>query len=107
MSDRIDHAAKAREALNAALENPAEGQVTDPWLLAAQALATLALVEQQRIATLIALAESCHPLLREQVADDAAATLTVAREHDDERLGGWHELAPDIAAALGIEVRDA
>lgn len=33
------------------------------------------------------------------------ATLTVAREHDDEGLGGWHELAPDVAAALGIEVR--
>ena len=54
MSDRIDHAAEAREYIAAAL-----GAVTaDPAVivaLLAQAEATLALVEQQRIANLIAL----------------------------------------------------
>lgn len=55
MTERIDHVAEAREHLQAAKENPADATLhTDPWLLAAQVHATLALVEQQRIANLIA-----------------------------------------------------
>lgn len=57
MTEQIDHAAEARRALAAATETPAEGVVSDPWLLAAQVHATLALVEQQRIANLLALAQ--------------------------------------------------
>lgn len=45
----IDHAAEARKALNAAIEVPADVEAAaDPWLLAAQVHATLALVEAQR-----------------------------------------------------------
>ncbi|WP_323986248.1 hypothetical protein [Microbacterium plantarum] len=55
MTKRMDHAAEARRALRAAAEDPADIEGTDPWLLAAQVHATLALVEQQRIANLIAL----------------------------------------------------
>jgi hypothetical protein len=56
MTDRIDHAAEARTALAKAQMNPADADViTDPWLLAAQVHATLALVEQHRIANLIEL----------------------------------------------------
>jgi len=58
MTDRIDHAAEARAALKGAQMNPADADViTDPWLLAAQVHATLALVEQQRLANLITLAQ--------------------------------------------------
>ena len=52
MSERIDHAAEAREWLVAAARHP--GAV---FAALAQAEATLALVEQQRIANLIALGE--------------------------------------------------
>ena len=53
MSERIDHAAEARERIDAAARHP--GAVSTAIL--AQAEATLALVEQQRIANLIALGE--------------------------------------------------
>ena len=53
---RIDHAKEARRALRAAAETPSDVEtVADPWILSAQVHATLALVEQQRIANLIAL----------------------------------------------------
>lgn len=54
MSDRIDHAAEALNALGAITGvDQATNQIT--LALEAQARATLALVEQQRIANLIAL----------------------------------------------------
>ena len=63
MSERIDHAGQARTALAAAAASPADASVqTDPWLLAAQVHATLALVEQQRIANLISLGSQKHDL---------------------------------------------
>ncbi len=65
-----------------------------------------ALVEQQRIANLIALAGSRNPILRDQVAEDAAEALATFHEHADLALGGWHEVRPDIAAALGIKAVD-
>ncbi len=61
MSDNIDHAAEARSLL---ADNPGAPERGPEWgavlALAASAHATLALVEQQRIANLIALA-NCHP----------------------------------------------
>ena len=63
MADRIDHAAEARTALSSAAEKPADASVvTDPWLLAAQVHATLALVEQKRIANLIAIYSAQGPV---------------------------------------------
>lgn len=63
MTERIDHAAESRAALAAAAATPADAEVlADPWLLAAQVHATLALVEQQRIANIIALGARKHDL---------------------------------------------
>ena len=53
MSERIDHAAEAREWIDAAARHP--GAISTAIL--AQAEAMLALVEQQRIANLIALGQ--------------------------------------------------
>ena len=101
MTDRIDHATEARRLISAV---PARD--TYARTAYAQVHATLALVEQQRIANLIALAGSRNPILREQVAEDAAEALATFHEHADLALGGWHEVRPDIAAALGIEAVD-
>ena len=99
MTDRIDHAAEALALLNLAAAAQHQG---DPrhLIAAAQVNATLALVEQQRIATLIALADS--------------TTSTVAHRQTEEALYGrvvTHvalapPLRPNIAAALGIEAVD-
>lgn len=67
----------------------------------AQVHATLALVEQQRIANLIALGVlGEHAILTEQVSEDAAVSLI---EHKDHAMGGYFQLKPEIAEALGIE----
>ena len=99
MSERIDHAAIAREQLRTAapwLSSAGRsdlGQVAN--ILAAQGHATLALVEQQRIANLIALAAGGHggPTGFEHEAMDALGVLGTPHHL---RLG------PDIAAALKI-----
>lgn len=59
------------------------------------------LAEQQRISNLIALA-SLDPRqsLRDQVATDAINTLTDSHVHN---VGGWLQLKPEIAQALGVE----
>lgn len=108
MTDRIDHAALAAQMARDALSTSRSGAQVIAGMLAAtaQAHATLALVEQQRVANLIALAGSRNPILREQVAEDAAEALATFHEHADLALGGWHEVRPDIAAALGIEAVD-
>lgn len=58
MADRIDHAAKARRNIDGLHDYQAEEGMTDESMLTvaieAQTHATLALVEQQRIANLIA-----------------------------------------------------
>ena len=79
---KIDHAAAARAALDAASATPAEGVLTDPWLLSAQVHATLALVEQQRIASLVAL-----------------------RQADSDVIGDfeWEDVDRDIREGLGLE----
>ena len=90
MTDRIDHAAVAHDIL---AHVPTNGGVTySDWMAEAQAHATLALVEQQRIANLIALADGDTHL-------STTAYLQLAVE------AGIHpaEFRPDIAAALGIE----
>lgn len=97
MSDRIDHAAVARKYIAAAF-----GEATaDPAgvvALLAQAEATLALVEQQRIANLIALGYG-HTSPSGDVVGEARRALV-------ERTGAdRHQLRPDVAAALGIEVQ--
>ena len=89
MSERIDHAAEAREWIDAAARHP--GAVSTAIL--AQAEATLALVDQQRIANLIALA-AMDPDGLGQSAYSALAAMSPDRRRTI--------LAPDIAAALGI-----
>ena len=92
MSERINHAARARierDALNDVLSD--EG-ITDASIVATAILvqvhATLALVEQQRIANLIAL----H---RHEVKYDIGSW---SRLYDE-----GEELRPEIKEALGIE----
>ena len=89
MSDRIDHAAEAVALLNLAAAPQHQG---DPRHLisASQVHATLALVEQQRIANEITL-----------------ATLTYEIEDAHDAIGQRALMAlPDIAAALGIKAVD-
>jgi hypothetical protein len=71
-------------------------------VIAVLAEAAKALVEQVRIANLVALANSHHPVLVGKVATDAADALTEWHSHDDSALGGWSELRPEVAAALGV-----
>lgn len=106
MSEWIDHAAIADSRLAAALPWLSSagrsdlGQVAN--ILAAQGHATLALVEQQRIANLIALAgvdsrdDEGLDLLRAEASDRLAQWVPTST--DDEHP----EIHPDIAAALGI-----
>ena len=96
MSDRIDHAAEAVALLNLAAAAQHQG---DPrhLIAAAQAHATLALVEQQRIANLIALTKETFAAYE---ACEALGTFAVAK--CGEQIG----LRPEIAAALGIKVVD-
>lgn len=95
MSDRIDHAAEALDELESVQLHFDEGMNGTARATIALTHATLALVEQQRIANLIALAH-------------------VADQHDNvsplestawEALGvpGSGVMRPDIAAALGVE----
>ena len=98
MTDRIDHAAEARKHIDWAHEQQSvegcwEGSARD-YALIAQAQATLALVEQQRLANVIALSRESF------AAHEACEALgTFATAKHGEQIG----LRPDIAAALGIE----
>lgn len=88
---RIDHAAKAQKRIQWINEwQEREGDTAETHLadaMVAQAEATLALVEQQRIASLVALA-----------VEDLTFLGRAARE-----ALGYSAFHPDIAAALGIE----
>lgn len=91
----MSHVKEAVEALKAAQETPADENVTDPWLLAAQVHATLALVEQQRIANLIAMRE---------LPEAGNALLKASAECDEHgRVTGQAIIRPEISEALGIE----
>ena len=74
-----------------------EVEVITATLALAQVHATLALVEQQRIANLAALAKETFAA---HEASEALGTFAAAKP--GERIG----LRPDIAAALGIEAVD-
>ena len=93
MSERIDHAAEAREWIDAAARHP--GAISTAIL--AQAEAMLALVEQQRIANLIALV-AADPDGLGRSAYSALAVMSSDRQRTI--------LDPDIAAALGIGDHD-
>lgn len=79
MADRIDHAAEARDTLTE-VGYPASNEGA---MLHALTHATLALVEQQRIANLIALGEECVGPGRDEVGRSA-------------------ELRPDVRDGLGL-----
>ena len=105
MSGRIDHVARSLAVMRHALNN-CEGEEALISLATAQLDATLALVEQQRIANLIALAAcAANPDVHEVLSEAAHSVLdaliaTVQDSLDDEHV----EIADDIKAALGIEV---
>ena len=101
MPDRIDHAAEAQKvlAMLSVWGYPSE------MLARAQVNATLAIVEQLRISNLIALANASHMSESfddtEEAQRQAAYKLIAYRKLDpDDELP---VIAPDIAAALGID----
>ena len=95
MTDRIDHAAEASISLR---ESPALIGIAR-----AQVNATLAIVEQLRIGNLIALGYGGDEADCDQARADARAALVNWHAHEDPEMGGWPEIRPDIAAALGID----
>ncbi|ALJ22070.1 hypothetical protein [Microbacterium sp. No. 7] len=111
MSDRIDHAQEARGFLDLARQIPSNEDETNPAaalaIQEAQAHALLALVEQQRIANLIALtrvgqsdfidSEEAGYLLVGDALYGALVT-TVQTSPDDEH----YEIRPEIREALGL-----
>ena len=97
MSNRIDHAAVAREYIASAIAAVTAAPAGTGALLA-QAHATLALVEQQRIANLIALGYG-HTSPSGDVVGEARRALVERRSADH------HQLRSEVAAALGIEVQ--
>lgn len=99
MTDRIDHATEARAALKGAQMNPVDADVmADPWLLAAQVHATLALVEQQRFANLIALATV--PGSAGTLETAAAQALLIPA--DDSVWGARPTIRPEVREGLGL-----
>lgn len=105
MSNRTDHAAEARGLFRWLEEWQGEEGSTDATNIAcalmAQAHATAALVEQQRIANLIALGYG-HASPSGDVVGEARRALVERRPGTTD---GRHQLRPDAAAALGIEAR--
>lgn len=92
MSERIDHAAKARYWL------PQNGDgITPNHVAVAQVHATLALVEQQRIANLIALAEP-----QSGIGTGGEVSLPSWIPATDGKIA-YMRLRPEIADALGME----
>ena len=91
MSERIDHAEEARRILSDV--KPYQDQHIEVGMGSAQVHATLALVEQQRIANLIALV-AADPDGLGRSAYSALAVMSSDRQRTI--------LDPDIAAALGI-----
>lgn len=104
---RIDHAARSRSRMEKTLSNYQTGEDAGAIVVALAALndSTLALVEQQRIANLIALAsmaedDSKHEVNAGVLGNEAVWTLATTKMIglDDE----MEIVHPDIAAALGI-----
>ena len=99
MTDRIDHAALAAQMARDALSTSRSGAQVIAGILAAtaQVHATLALVDQQRIANLIALAGASDSIRARQQAEEVLYQPTPVQAGID------LPLTPDIAAALGIK----
>ena len=95
MSERIDHYAAAVEMLKDA-QAAQDLSVVGIIAQGAQVHATLALVEQQRIANLIALGA-----LDGMAGYDPHETLLVTRKPDDP-VGAVRQLKPEIKEALGL-----
>lgn len=98
MTKRVDQAARAYGVLRWVSSTSMTSAEATASVMAAQTHATLALVEQQRIANLIALAKVAgrDEDVHEAVAEAAYGAL--------DTLVNTMALHPDIAAALGIEV---
>ena len=94
MADRIDHAAEAQRLLH---------QWSREAMPVAQVHASLAIAEQLRIGNLIALGYGGDEADCDQARADARAALVNWHAHEDPEMGGWPEIRPDIAAALGID----
>ena len=93
---RIDHAARANNVLRSVASASMASAEATVSVIAAQTHATLALVEQQRIANLIALAQGTDGSFSTTTRDLAYLSI----------VGGGPDAMPhpEIAAALGIEV---
>lgn len=92
MTERIDHATTAKAIL--ANTKPEEFGTTANWLAAAQVHATLALVEQQRIANLVTLA-SGNPSTIQRSASRALLELDPETKCDE-------NVRPEIKEGLGL-----
>lgn len=99
MSERIDHVAEAQEWIDAAMKYP--GATGTAVLAAAEAI--LALVEQQRIANLIALGMLQVTAGMDPNGGPVGDGAAFRALYPD---GPTTPPAPDIAAALGIEVSE-
>ena len=102
MTDRIDHAAEAQKV--PAMPTSVWGSPSE-MLAVAQVHATLAIVEQLRIGNLIALANAYHmgesfDDTEEARREAAYKLIAYCRLDPDDELP---VIAPDIAAALGID----
>ena len=96
MTERIDHAAAARNLLE--MDSGIDDDMVAPVIAIAQVHATLALVEQQRIANLIALSASgIGPLMQ---AGDRA--LMHPEPHPDWPNTNIDVVRPEIRQALGL-----
>ena len=106
MTERIDHAAEAREWIrDAPMEyQQNNGQRAQLCAALAQAEATLALVEQQRIQNLIALSQAGDGN-GWQVAEPLDALFAYRSPDPEDGFGGLH-VRPEIAAALGINPKE-
>lgn len=93
---RIDHAGKARQIL-AEIPDGATEAGTMAWCAEAQVHATLALVEQQRIANLIALAAP-----QPGIGTGGEVSLPSWMPATDGKIA-YMRLRPEIADALGME----
>lgn len=102
MSERIDHAAEAQRCIEWSRDWQLEEGCTETtgitYAILAQAEATLALVEQQRIANLIALAESGRTTV-----NGARAALSGLYDGAVEDGSANMHIRADVAVALGIE----
>lgn len=93
MTERIDHAAEAQRVMSIM---PSGDTLSEAYAYS-QVHATLALVEQQRIANLIALSESGRSTVQ-----GARAALDALYGEDSGEGSARRRLHPDIAAALGV-----